>query len=115
MSKVKKKRADGAASLNEMKLLDYVLNLMLGAGLEYFISDSNLYDGDQGRALVLLADRAGTGVNGAFFLATKMKVMVRFDEMHDYWNNCLNAVKHCGMWRFTPDNKLCSMSLRTFI
>jgi hypothetical protein len=100
LAKLKYKLAAGSATCAEMRLLDYVITLMISVGLIHFTAGAGGNVADVFRCLILLMDRASTGVSGGFFLASKLNVIVRFDELHDYWNAAMNGAKHAGLWSF---------------
>jgi hypothetical protein len=96
---VRKGKQAHLATVLEVVLLDQVLNLLLGVGLELFLPATPEEAGDISHALLrLVADQCKIGMAASLFLSGRLNVVILSDPYHRLWNDVQDALKAMGLW-----------------
>eukprot|EP00973_Karenia_brevis_P005350 730756-Karenia_brevis.AAC.1 len=103
------KSTPGAATKGEIEALDHAMKVGSRKGLKDFVTNTQFtygvgrdlctsQDWKQRNCLVLVSDQGPEMSAMAFYLSSRLRIMVLFDYLHRLWNNVKNALKHAGVW-----------------
>jgi hypothetical protein len=87
------KKTPGAAAVEELKDIDWVISTYYEGGLEIFAKR----DGQNIQAVVFVIDSESSGKLGGLYLVQLLHSWIRFDPPHNYALHVKNGINHAGL------------------